>query len=333
MRGRPWCPAAAIFGAVAHPMLSRMAERARRSLGTSELRRQLQQLTERFDALQATVQTIAPAAVSSAVASRPRTVYLGDHTALVATVDGPMLLVDTRDSVVAPTLLLHGMWESTVTAWLRDALHPGQVFVDVGANVGYYSLLGASLVGPDGHVVGVEAHPHLAELLRRNVVLNDVRNVSAFHLAAWSGPDQLRFHLRTHFAANSSVGSLGAEGLRGLDDTEQQVVVPAAALDDLLGGVPQLASRGVDAVKVDVEGAELRVFHGLRRTIEGSPDITVLLEWSPGQLQMVGDSPGELVELLQGFGFGFRLVEDNLAPVDAARLLSVPYGNVVASRR
>lgn len=314
-----------------HPLLSRITGRARRSLGTEELRLQLLQLAARLDTLQATVEALpAPPPV---VEARPKTVYLGDHTALVQTAAGIMLLVDTRDAVVAPTLLLHGLWETTVTDWLHATVRPGQVVVDVGANVGYYTLLASRLVGAEGHVVGVEAHPHLAELLRRNVVLNDVRNVSAFHRAAWSGPDELRFHLRSHYAANSSVGSLGAKGLADLDDSEVEVVVPAAAVDDLLADVPALSSTPVDVVKIDVEGAEVQVVRGMRRTLQASPDVTVMLEWSPGQLQMVGSSPAELVELLGGLGFRFRLVEDNLAPVDAARLLSVPYGNVVASRR
>ncbi len=95
-------------------------------------------------------------------------------------------------------------------------------------------------------------------------------HVTAWHGAAWSKQTTLEFHLRAHYAANSSVGSVGSSGLADLDDTEEVVEVNAVAVDDLLGELPR-----IDVIKVDVEGAELQVFTGLDRTLRANPDITM----------------------------------------------------------
>jgi FkbM family methyltransferase len=211
---------------------------------------------------------------------------------------------------------------------LQGILKPGQVFVDVGANVGYFTLLGGLLVGPGGRCVAVEAHPRLAELLNRNVIINGLHPyITTWHRAAWSETTALKLHLRENFASNSSVGSIGPDALARLGDSEEIVEVQAVALDDLLADVPR-----VDVMKVDVEGAEVQVFTGLARTLEANPGITVMFEWSPAQMTDAGDDPGALVDLLTAHGFGFRLLEKDLGRIDRSGLLDLSYGNIVATR-
>jgi FkbM family methyltransferase len=300
-----------------NPFLSRLAARGRRALGTTEL-------LERIDSLEARVAGL-PGPAESSYPRGP--LYFGDHTALVATRWGAKMLVDTRDAAIAPWLVLDGMWEPHVTAWLQATLTEGQIFVDVGANVGYFTLLGAQLVGPGGKVVSVEAHPQLAEILHRNVVINGVYGyVTTHHRAAWSENTELEFHIRTNFAGNSSVGTIDDAGLARLGDTEQTVRVQAVLLDDLLSDLPR-----VDVMKIDVEGAEVQAFRGLRRTIEANPGLVIMFEWARAQIESVGDTPAGLAELVDGLGFKLRLLETG-EPIDTAQLLALPYGNVVASR-
>jgi FkbM family methyltransferase len=301
---------------VRHKLLSLTAARLRGSMGISELAQRLEALEERVESL------------PDRIAERgPGPVYLGDHTALVKTRWGGMLLIDTRESVLGPALMLYGLWEIDITRWFEETLEPGKVFVDVGANIGYYSLLASRLVGDAGKVVAIEAHPRMAELLHRNMIINAQYNVSTWHKAAWSRSEKLTFHARRHFGANSSAGSLGDRDLEKLDDQEEIVEVDAVALDDLLSDLPR-----VDLIKIDVEGAELQVVTGLADTLAGNPDIKVIFEWSPGQLEMVGNKPEALVELMEQHGFVLRLMERGLEALSGAELLTVHYGNVVASR-
>jgi FkbM family methyltransferase len=288
---------------------SKVAARIRRSLGTTDL-------AIRLDAVETLLKE-----------HRPRPVYLGDHTALVETRWGGMLLLDTRDSVLGPALMLYGLWEIDVTNWFQEILRPGHVFVDVGANIGYYTLLGSRLVGDNGHIFAIEAHPRMAELLGRNVIINGRYNVSTWQRAAWSRSEVLKFHARRHFASNSSAGSLGDRGLEELHDDEEVLEVRAVPLDVILADVPR-----VDLIKIDVEGAELQVVTGLAETLSSNPEVTVMFEWSPGQLEMVGDSPAALIGLMRDHGFSFRLMERGLAKISDNELLETHYGNVVSRR-
>jgi FkbM family methyltransferase len=224
--------------------------------------------------------------------------------------------------------VLDGLWETHVTEWLQHTLRPGQVFVDVGANIGYFTLLGGQLVGPQGRVVAVEAHPGLAELLRRNVIMNGLYGyVTTWHRAAWSSTTTLQLHQRLNFSGASSVGAIGQKALDRLGDTEEMVDVQAVPVDDLLEGFPP-----VDVLKMDIEGAELQAFTGLSRTLEASQQMAVMFEWAPALMEGVGDKAEALLELLEGHGFRFRLLEDDLAAIERAKLLDLPYGNVVATR-
>lgn len=296
--------------------LSQLAARARHALGITEL-------TERLAAIEERLAALPPDP------TYPRgPLYFGDHTALVATRWGAKMLVDTRDAAIAPWLVLDGMWEPHVTAWMQRTMSRGDVFVDIGANVGYFTLLGAQLVGPEGLVVAVEAHPQLAGILQRNVVINGVYGyVTTHNRAAWSENTDLEFHIRENFAGNSSVGTIDDAGLLRLGDTERSVTVQAVMVDDLLADLP----RPVDVIKIDVEGAEVHAFKGLQRTLESNPDVVVMFEWARAQIESVGDTPSALADLVDSYGFKLTLLETG-ETVDSQRLLSLPYGNVVASR-
>lgn len=304
-----------------HPYLARLAARARQSLGFAEISRGIDDLARRLEAVESRL-------AQAGGPHYPRgPLYFGDHSALVATRWGAKMLVDTRDAAIAPWLVLDGLWEPQVTTWLQETLRPGQIFVDVGANVGYFTLLGASLVGPGGRVVSVEAHPTLAGTLQRNVVINGYYGfVTTHNKAAWSSNTELHFNVRTNFAGNSSVGTIDAEGLRRLGDTEERITVTAVVLDDLLADLPR-----VDVMKIDVEGAEVHALSGLSATIEANPHMVIMFEWARAQIESVGNTPRELADLVSGHGFKFRLLETG-EPIDAEHLLALPYGNVVAAR-
>jgi FkbM family methyltransferase len=311
-------------------MLAKATARARRSLGTTEIvdrlttiEREVEELRHDLHLVNDKVRRIE----QSAGEWLPHNAYLGDHTSLVLTRWGGMLLIDSRESVLGPALLLYGLWEPEITAWFENNIKPGQTVVDVGANVGYYSLLASRLVGPSGAVVGVEAHPRMAELLHRNVIINGRHNVTTHQIAAWFQAEHLTFHMRRHFAANSSAGSMERTDLADLDDSEDVIEVDALPLDDVLKDVGP-----IDLVKVDVEGAELQVLSGLSKTISSNPQMRVLFEWSPGQQAMLENKPSVLIELLRDHGYTFRHIEQRLREVSDSEVLAIHHGNLLAER-
>ena len=107
-----------------------------------------------------------------------------DYHFVVKTQFGTLMKGTTSD-VIQRYIYYFGTWEPNVGAFLRDRLKPGDVFVDVGANIGYFTLLGAKLVGRQGHVVAIEASASASEHLKANVTRNRFDDlVRCVHAAA-----------------------------------------------------------------------------------------------------------------------------------------------------
>jgi FkbM family methyltransferase len=149
--------------------------------------------------------------------------------------------------------------ERPVQEVLSSELAPGDVFYDVGANVGFFSLLAARLVGDDGRVVAFEPVPANADAAEANAADNGLTTIEVHRVAAGSGPARRQLYLTRHpGGASLTVEAVGTD-LRGA--TRVEVV----AIDDLVeaGTVPP-----PDLVKIDVEGAELDVLTGLAATLD-----------------------------------------------------------------
>ncbi len=162
---------------------------------------------------------------------------------------GLRVLVDARTGAQ----LRSGNHELAVQRTLRRCLAPGQVFYDLGANLGVFTLLAARLVGPQGKVVAFEPEPDVADRLRRALERNSLSNVTVVEAAVWSKSDSAVFQ-RSVGSPDQGVGRV-ANGLSG----ERCIVVQTLSLDDFARNAPT-----PNVIKCDVEGAEVEVFAGAR---------------------------------------------------------------------
>src|ERR1700752_2954375 len=106
------------------------------------------------------------------MSNRPSAVYVGDHRMLLRTASRLKMYVDSRDVSISPHLILDGVWEEGTEAALRRLVKPGMHVVEVGANVGYFTLTMAHIVGGQGSVVAFEPDPFLAQIIRDNAEIN-----------------------------------------------------------------------------------------------------------------------------------------------------------------
>jgi FkbM family methyltransferase len=147
-----------------------------------------------------------------------------------------------------------GTSEQVLQQALVELLGPGDVFYDVGANVGFFTLLAARLVGPRGAVLAFEPDPRNAEVLRSNVARNDLENVEVFEQAVADSAGR-----RTLVLAESTASHLADGG-----PEDETTVVDVVTLDDLEGAP---GHRPPSAIKLDVEGAEVAALRGAARLI------------------------------------------------------------------
>jgi FkbM family methyltransferase len=195
-----------------------------------------------------------------------------------------------------------GVWEPHLTRWMRRRLAPGDVFIDVGANIGYFSLLASKLVGRCGRVVAVEASPRIFRELKANLARNGARNVRAVNAAATHCRGTARVFQGD--AYNCGLTTIVAEHGLAFD-----CEVEAAPLGELLAPDEVRRAR---LIKIDVEGAEWSVVAGLAPLLAAArPDLEVIVEVDGESLARQGKSTGEVVSVFARAGFHVYALEND----------------------
>ena len=191
--------------------------------------------------------------------------YVGDDTVLCRTLSRFKMYVSTKDDGLAPHLIGEGYWEMWVTRVMTQLIEPGMVCIDAGANIGYYTVLMGELAGPDGKVVAAEPVPATRRLLERNVRINGFEAFTTILDTAF-GAD--RGEVTMFVPPGEPKNALIWDGaLPGWEELR----VPLQRIDDL--DLPR-----VDFVKIDVEGAEIDLWRGMRETMARNRDIHILME-------------------------------------------------------
>jgi FkbM family methyltransferase len=215
-----------------------------------------------------------------------------------------MLVINPRRNIIGRHIYRTGLWEPAATECVRAEVRPGMTAVDVGADIGYYTLLFAKLVGPAGSVLAFEPIPKALEMLRANAARNNLGNVQCLGFALFDRAG--RASLSRPFADSRieagadrpAAGALEVE-LRPFDDWRREAAVGR-----------------VDFVKMDVEGAELNVLRGMRQTLELFRP-ALLIEVHPRQMVTFGASAEQLMAFLAELDYDVQtVVEQGPGPAD-----------------
>jgi FkbM family methyltransferase len=197
-----------------------------------------------------------------------------------------------HDQFVSRRLREEGVWEPYETSLLLSFLQPGDVFVDVGANIGYFSILAASVVGTSGAVFAFEPDPDNCRLLRASAGLNGLENAITLVEAGLSdaaGAGQLYL----------SADNLGDHQIYVSGESRNSVPITLYRGSDFLG---QCLQR-MDLLKVDTQGSEYQVLAGLLPLLQGLPQTPrMMIELTPYSLREAGASGRALIELVATLG-------------------------------
>ena len=218
--------------------------------------------------------------------------------------DGPYELVEsdmgplwmlTRDEVMRPYILRRETWEQSTGALLRRLLRPGARFLDVGANVGYFSLF-VHRLAKDIQIDAIEPHPVLHQLLGANLWANDV-NARIYNTALGEQRRLLPMGSPEMNPGDSRVGIKTA-------DNRYDLVVPVLTGDELLAG------RTFDVAKITVQGFEPEVVLGMARIIRDSPAIVLVVDFWPCAIEDRGLDPLEVLDRYKQMGFHIAVNDD-----------------------
>jgi FkbM family methyltransferase len=261
--------------------------------------------------------------------------YIGGNRVLLRIVAGHhlfMLYVQADDKLITPSLVVNGRYEPELTDFFTKALQPDSHCLDIGANVGYFTCFMAKHC-PQGQVIGLEPNPPIHALAVDNVLLNALGgHAKVLNMAASDQVGELTLYHRIGRAGNTSMAACGEDYTRYFQEPPEEAfqvaAVPIDQLRDQLGG-------RVDFLKIDVEGAEPLAFAGARETIGSNPQLQIVMEWAPAQIQHAGFDIAAFVGEIEMAGLKAYLLAAGAAPqpVSYADLIALAYQPGVLLRR
>lgn len=227
-------------------------------------------------------------------------VFSTGNNLLVSEVEGFIVAVPADEWRVAAFHAFRGVQEPGLFRLLQSTLSPGMSFIDVGANVGLYTLLAARMTGESGSVISFEPTPGIFAILENNVRVNGFLERAGIALRPEAVLDRTGQAALTTFEANS-----GHNTLFGRPGLGQSLAVRTVALDDVVAD-----GAKVDIVKIDAEGAEPWILAGMQRIIRQNPRLRIFMEFSAQHLTRADVTPSKFLSDIRDMGFEIRAIDE-----------------------
>ncbi len=248
-------------------------------------------------------------------------------------VQGNKMYINTDDRGIAPMLLMDGVMEKYETELVRKMVKEGMVVVDIGANIGYYTLIAAKLVGKSGIVYAFEPEPTAYELLCKNIVVNGYTNVVPIQEAVSNKHGKIKFWVDKAGIAISSIAkdnvlAFSKVPVDKVSEKPRFIEMETITLDEFLKDL----SDKVDFIKIDTQGAEGLIIDGAERVLRDN-NLKITMEFWPDGLRNLGTDPLELLCKLQKYGFKIKLINEReqalepIEPLEFCRAISKKSGH------
>ncbi|WP_374723526.1 FkbM family methyltransferase [Calidifontibacillus erzurumensis] len=225
-----------------------------------------------------------------------RGVYIGNNKMLISPIWGGKLIASSNDRSLMPELVIHGFYEIALTKYFLKNIKPGDAVIDVGANLGYFTVLAGYLVGSNGKVIAYEAANENCDLIQENISLNYINDrVEIRNRAVYSQNKTISFFETETFKGNGSIKKhdknyfdfFGSEHIK-------ENMVPAECLDNYVEELPF-----IKIIKIDIEGGEYHALLGMQKLIENNKVDTIIFEFNQN---MLGSDGILLRNLLEKWG-------------------------------
>ncbi len=212
------------------------------------------------------------------------------------------MYLDDKDSL---HLSLFGIYEEFEVSLLPREIYEGNVVIDVGANIGYYTIIFSRLVGDKGVVYAFEPDPVNFEILKKNISLNNCTNVIAEQKALSNKSGKTSLYISGENRGDHRIYDPG--------DGREAIDIETVSLDDYL---KDLTPRGIDFLKIDVQGAEVVVLEGANKILQKSKSVKILSEFWPSAIEKFGKNPSVFFSILSNFVlFDVNATKRTLTPI------------------
>jgi FkbM family methyltransferase len=218
------------------------------------------------------------------------------------------IIILNKQDVAVSGAIAFGLFERTELEHFRKIIKPGMTVIDIGANIGLYTVIAAKLVGPEGKVFAYEPEDDNYEILKKNIEINKLSNVIPLKTALAEKVGAADLYLDLNNRGHHSFANSGK--------AEKVIRVETDTLDHSLG---KYHISNVNVIKMDIEGAEGLAFQGMSMTIAQSPDLMILTEFYPEIINKVGSIPSSFIMSLINTGFSLFSIDENTHTIQAIK--------------
>ncbi len=222
----------------------------------------------------------------------------------VARVQGHKMFLDPRDHL---NLFSSGMYEPFETEIVKTEIRKGDIVLDIGANIGYYTLIFAKLVGPEGKVFGFEPDPDNFALLKKNVEANNYHNVVLVNKAVSSKNGKIKLYRSDDIGDHRTYDS---------GDGRKFVEIEAIRLDDYF----DQGNARVDFIKMDIQGAEWEAIQGMSLLLQKNKGLRIITEFAPELLRISGIRPEDYLGLLVNHEFKIYHADERMKKIESVNI-------------
>ena len=209
-------------------------------------------------------------------------------------IDGNKIFLDENDSLLLSSGVPH---EKTIINLVKNEIKKGDVVIDIGAHIGYYTVLFAKLVGPEGKVFAFEASPTNFEILKKNVDVNGYKNVVCHNKAVSDKNGKLTLYMTGRTSTENFL--FKPENFTDSSMIKNAVEIESITLDDYFTDFKDK----INFLKMDISGAEPRVIQGMKSLLDKNIDMKIQQEWWPNAIKTHGFEPDSHLKLLTNKGY------------------------------
>ncbi len=212
-------------------------------------------------------------------------------------IEGRKMFTQNNDGLA---LSIFKIYEPNQTEIVKKYVHEGDIVIDIGAHVGYYTLLMAQLVGENGKVYSFEPDPVNFQLLKKSVEINGFENVVLIQKAVSNITDKVKLFLGDDDSAINRIYDAK------LGDAKESIDVESVTIDEYFKENDEL----VNFIKIDSEGSEIKIINGMKQFLSRNQELVMMTEFFPFLIKKSGDEPNQYLKSLEKSGFSLYNILD-----------------------
>lgn len=224
-----------------------------------------------------------------------------------STSEGFDLWIHPNDEILSRSIVYDKIWEPETTKLIKNIIHEGDVGIDLGANIGYFTMLMANLVGTSGKIFSFEPEPQNFEILQKNIKQNHLKNVVANQSAIGDINGKIKLYLSN---TNAGWHKVFPKQFIDYEVSDKNIDVKICSLDK------EFIDKKIDFIKMDIEGYEWNAIKGGKKILEENHDVKLIFEFFPMALRANNVKPDTVLTYLLDIGFHIYAIDENMRLLD-----------------